>query len=135
MDDHAVNWKFGFLAKCAQDGLTLEQTHERVRELIKRADPDWGKTIGDVAVAGQTLLSPIKGMGLAAMRGMADYALPIAGLGAAGVGGGLGLLAAKMQDDDVDPHEVRKRELINHYNHYADQLESRRQLASQGILG
>lgn len=132
MDDHAFNWKFGFLAKCAADGLTVAQTHELVRARIKQADPDYGRMIGDTAIAARTLMSPIKGLGMAAMRGLTDYAAPLAGLGAAGVGGGLGLLAAKMQDDDVDPHEVRKRELINTYRHYADQLEAQRRMANGG---
>lgn len=92
-------FKLGFLLKCAQDGLTPEQTDARIDAVLTKAA--LGETFGkflDVATG-------VGGLGLAA-----------GGLAGAGVGYALG----QATEPPVDPDEIKKQELIQVLNQYAD---------------
>lgn len=107
MDDREL-FRFGFLLKCAEDGLDAAGIRERASQIrrLKRAG------LGGV-VSG--LFSPMLQLGgLQATIG--------AGLG---VAGGYGL--AKLTEEDVDPEMAKKYELIAAYRQQADR--ARRQAA------
>lgn len=97
-------FKVGFLARCVEEGLTLQQAHCRVKEARD-------KLAGLLDLPGKALelAKPVVGA-------IAGYGLP--GLLAAPpiVGGLVGLTAAKMNDiDDTDVAEIRQRELTDEY--------------------
>lgn len=96
-------FKYGFLLACAEHGLNSqnaeELAHAALRQLEKRAfDP---------------IVIP-------------KYLAAIPFFVGAGVGGGGGLLAAKMMDRSIEPNEVRNQELIDVYRMYAADARRRR---------
>lgn len=113
-------FKFGFLYRCAEEGLTPAEAFDRARRgLEKRANPGLlGQGIG-AAWGG---LKTLGGLGV---------------LGAVGVpavlGAGTGLALANAQEKDVDPEEVRRQELISAYRFHADQ--ARRRAMMRGLQG
>jgi hypothetical protein len=110
-------FKYGFLLRCAEEGLTVKQAEARaVRALEKRGGEVWD-TIKGVGGAAKDL---IMGPGLGSMKTILGYGIPI-GLGAAAIGGGgLGYGLAKMQEGDIDPADVQREELINAYRTQAE---------------
>lgn len=101
-------FKFGFLYRCAEEGLTVEEAYDRARLLLeKRAILNplpalWGgaKTLGALGMAGAVAVPAVAGAGI-----------------------GLGL--ANAREHDVDPDEVRRQELIAALNFHADQARRR----------
>jgi hypothetical protein len=106
-------FKYGFLLRCAEEGLTADEAEERAaRGLEKRALDPWGM-IKDIGKAGLNLGQWGAGKAL-------GWGIPI-GLGAAALGGGgLGYGLAKLQEGDVDPEEIQRQELITAYQTQAD---------------
>lgn len=96
-------FKFGFLLRCADAGMTIEQTHELAKQLLqeKRAF-DYLNPLKELATY------PITTIGTA-----------LAGSGILGAAGGY--TAAKMTDDDADPEEAKAQELVAAYKQYAEQ--------------
>lgn len=96
------SFKFGFLLKCAEAGLTPAQIETRLDQLIKTADA--------------------KGI----LGGTADLILNTGGLGlaAGGLAGAAGgYMLGRMTDPVIDPEEIKKRELIAVLNQYASQAK------------
>jgi hypothetical protein len=117
----AQAYKFGFLYRCAEEGLTVEETRARIKQavaFVKQANPlqtAWNAltTLGTAGVAGTAALS--------------------AGAGALG-----GLSLAKLREPDVNPEEIRAQEEISAYNMYTSQIKQRnalRQLRQQMLKG
>lgn len=135
-------FKFGFLLRCADEGLSPEETRERV----KLAGLVTKQAAGEQAGTLSSWFSPsnaIRGLGLGtAAQGaysydpanvitgllMADQAggPNVHGLGAAtlalgaGVGAGAGYLGAKATDQPIDPDEVKQQELVAAMRQHAD---------------
>jgi hypothetical protein len=105
-------FKYGFLLRCAEEGLTAQEAEERAaRGLEKHAG-----TIKDVVDVGTGLVSLGSGLTSKAL----SYGIPL-GIGAAALGGGLGGYGlAKMHEGDVDPEEIQRQELISAYHAQAD---------------
>lgn len=101
-------FKFGFLLRCADEGLTQEQTVERIKMAnAQLAELEKHASIWQAATSVPKLLLSLGPWGL---------------LGGAGVGalGGIGL--AKMTNKSVDPEEAKRQELIAAYQQQADRI-------------
>jgi hypothetical protein len=111
-------FKYGFLLRCAEEGLTIEESEARAaRALEKQAESNILNTVGG------DIYSGLKGLVGGAPGFIAEHAPKIIGLGAlgaAGIGGLTGYGLAKMQEGDVDPKEVQREELIQAYQTQAD---------------
>lgn len=97
----------GFLMRCAHEGLSPEETQERIK-----------------CAAEKVANGVISGLGQLAGYGLA---LPIG----IGVGGGAlaGLTAAGLKNDETDPEEIKNDEMIAALRFYADNARrSRRRL-------
>jgi hypothetical protein len=127
-------FKFGFLLRCADEGLTLEQTHERVKEALAFHEKEAGIAeiiSGALKGIGSAAGGVAEGVGKAAPV-VADAAksLGLLGLGGAAVGGiGAGHLAALAGEKEIDPEEIKKQELIATYRQQADRV--RRNMAAR----
>jgi hypothetical protein len=94
-------YKFGFLLRCAEEGLSPDQINERVKQaaLQKSAYP------------GENFVKSLLSLGKLGL---------FAGPPVAGVVGGYAL--AKSRNDEIDPAEAKKRELIAEYRRALDQF-------------
>lgn len=109
-------FKVGFLLRCADEGLTIEETHQRVKQAIdKYANP-----LAALAGAGTVL------------GGLAKHVLPFGaesglalGIGApVAAGAGLGYMAAKMRHPGEEVLDQAKRdEVIGEYERLADEAQ------------
>ena len=98
-------FKFGFLTRCADEGLSAEQVAERIHrggEVVQMQ-----KQAGGAADTGKSLL----GLGIAPFLWGNAAAI--------GLAAGGGLLASKMTERDVDADEYKQRELIDQYREIA----------------
>ena len=111
-------FKAGFLKRCADEGLSREETIS----LAKQANEQVTKQ------AYGPLLDAIKGVAGTAY----GVGLPIAAFGPAALGVGGAYAYAKATDsDDTDVESVRKQELAELYRSHAKKIrESRRRYAS-----
>lgn len=98
------NFRYGFLMSCAQQGLTPDQ----VREVVKTASEHLRKE----ANVGRSLAALWAKLPLA----IAGYGL----MGSAGVGALGGHALAKATEDELDPEEVRRQELLATYRQQAE---------------
>ena len=101
-DKQAFN--FGFLSRCAEEGLTTEQSRDRIKLahfVLDREKAATGSVIGDI-------LGKIHGAG---MGGLA-----LSGLAGAGIGYGLGNMGRGMRD----PKELKMEELADAYRQHAE---------------
>jgi hypothetical protein len=102
-------FKVGFIGRCLEAGLTVEQMHDRVKEAaVKLAGVS--ELLGDAA------------------GGAVRWGVPLA-LAAPPILGGLaGYGAAQLSDiDDTDVNEIKQRETINEYEQQRERLERERQ--------
>jgi hypothetical protein len=118
-------FKYGFLLRCAEEGLTAEEAEARAaRGLEKQADDDgWKAIVGDAYSGLKSLATGVPGF----ITEHGPTVVGLGALGAAGAGGLTGYGLAKMQEGDVDPEEVQRAELIQAYQTQAE-LARRRAL-------
>jgi len=127
-------FKFGFLMQCAQDGLTEEQTRERLIKTAAtiRAHQQMEKqaAIPGAGVAGQVVGEGIEGasrLGSAVLGQWPLAALALAGI-PVGLGMGGGYAAAQLRGEGYDKDLAKTDEEIAEYYRAIDQLRrSRRQ--------
>lgn len=116
-------FKVGFLAKCAEDGLTVDQIRARVKAAYDAGSEGLQK--------GADSFSPGKfmaglGSGAAYYGGLGLLAAPLA----AGALGGYGL--ARLNDaDDTDVDDVKRQELIDEYRRQSHRLRMESALREQ----
>lgn len=111
------SFRFAFLARCAEEGLTEAETAARIEKVaahIKLGNPYWN--------ALKELFNVGRGaVGLGVDTGWQG------GLAATGLGVGSGLLGghllAKAQDPNYDTDEIHRQELISTYEDLADRME------------
>lgn len=97
-------FKFGFLLRCADDGLTVEETKERIKQ---------------AAIA----LEQMEKQGLVGGLLNALTRLGWLGLGAGAIGGTAGgYTVGKMTEKETDPEEIKRQELIAAYQQEADRI-------------
>jgi len=117
------NFRLGFLMRCADEGLNRDQIHERVK--FAHAITDFTKKAGELSdlikLPGQVLQSAsgYGAMGLAAALGLSGVA-----------GSGLGYMAAKSQEQSVDPEEAKRHELMAAYKAQAERIRRKTQQMS-----
>ena len=126
MDDRQA-FKFGFLNRCAAEGLSPEQALARARqgrEKLAGLGHILGAVAGSMTNAGKTVADKALSVGV-----------PAALAGPPILGGLAGLTAARMTaTDDTDPADVRDREKIDTYRREAMRLieaKNRRHQESQ----
>ena len=114
-------FKVGFMRKCANEGMTPEETHQVVREALS--------TVKEAGIT-DLLTKPyntIVDVGGEALKGVGNAGLAGLALGPPIIGGALGLLAAKAGDiDTTDVNAVKKRELIDEYRRQTEILERKK---------
>lgn len=113
---------FGFLLRCADEGLDPDETRGRIKLAA-----DYLRNIQgfDFTKESSQLLGHALSGGGKAIGGLASLAksLGIVGLlgsGATGLAGGY--LAGKVTDKEVDPDEIKQQELIAAYQQEADRI-------------
>ncbi len=118
-------FKIGFLQKCAADGLSQEETMQRIvhaKFMLKTGD---GMTLSALKGAGGMTLDTLKAI-WGATWPLALLAPPLIGLGG-------GAVLAKAQDDTYDIDEARTREEISEYGRAIERLQ--RLHARQAAMG
>lgn len=105
-------FRIGFLMKCAADGLTPEETRDRIEKAAEFLEKGAGP-LGDIGSGLASLGSSAKTYGIA---------LPVG----AGVLGGY--MAHKAVDDDLDEDDVRKREIIEELQHWTRRAKEQQKM-------
>ena len=108
---NAEAFKVGFLSRCVEEGLSIEEAHGRVKMAVD-------KLAGLTDLPGKflDLLRPVISTGL-------GYGMPDALVAPQIRGGSAGYTAGKMADvDDTDVGEIKKQELKSEYNRLAKKL-------------
>lgn len=111
-------FKIGFLSRFAELGMPGAEIEKcaaaAVALLEKQANP----------LAALMNTAPSTAASLAGTAG--SIAVPLAVAAPLVIGGGLGIVAGKAQDSDVDPEDVKKQELIDEFRHQVRQMQERR---------
>lgn len=107
------NFQLGFLQKCATDGLSVDETRQRIAVLHGRLKKQ--------AYAGEAVVKALQS-GLGYGTAAALFAPPLLGFGS-------GALLAKLQTDKYDPHEAQKREVLSEYDRALARLRRARRRA------
>ena len=102
-------FKIGFLMQCADEGLSGEQTAGRISQLADRLEKAAG--LGDVLDTAKSGL-------------VTSLAIPVA------AGAGIGYLAHRAAVPEVDEDDVKKRELIDEFRHYARRARDKQKVRS-----
>jgi len=117
-------FRLGFLLRCAEEGCDAAEVNQRVDIAMTKIAARQKQALNPVKETVDTVTSVANPLtSLAKMLFMAPIhlsALGIAGSGLAGAGVGYGL--ARMQNNNVDPAEVKRQELTNAYRVQADAL-------------
>jgi hypothetical protein len=124
-------FKFGFLLRCAQEGLTLDQTEQRINDILEKkaawVGPALANLGGRIFSTGGTIASSVLPFLL-----QSGLVLGIGGPALAGMGGGY--LAAKLRSGNVSEiEEAKTNEILAEYQRLTDQ--ARRQSESKRIAG
>lgn len=132
-------FKFGFLLRCADEDLSDAQTQDRIKYAMDRLTWDGQTPLSiDAAVVEQAIIEwqeKTAGIFGAAGKGIGGAANLVKRLGwmgllgGAGAGAAGGYLTAKMTEDDANPGDMKKQELITAYKQQAEQI--RRQMAAR----
>ena len=104
-------FKFGFLSRCVEHGLSLDQVHQQVKEALDKL-AGWTDLItkpAGAAAHGVASMSPY------AMAGLAAAPLAIGGLGGFG-------LAKAVDVNERDADEVKRDEVTDEYERQTDLL-------------
>lgn len=140
--DVKTAFKMGFVAYCADNGMSKEST----AAFIEKSAAGWGSVVRPLLdnVAKPALKNIGKGFAWAApffamdaVKGVGttakELAPVLAGLGvgvpvASGLalGSGLGWGAAKLNEPDITPEDIKAKELADTYKQYTDRLQARR---------
>lgn len=114
-------FKVGFLRQCANQGLTSEETHARVKQAVALVKSgDWSDVFTrPVNTAWDVAGSTAKGLGNIGLSAML--------LGPPALGAAAGAAYTKMTDaDQSDVDEVKKRELIAEYRRQVEKIRKRK---------
>jgi hypothetical protein len=123
LDDRQA-FKVGFLRKCADAGLTIEETHAVVKQATAMVKSSVVNVLPDVL---QEPYKQLMGAGGHALRGMGDIGLTAAIAGPAVLGAGAGYLAGQVTDvDDTDVKALKQQELIDEYHRQIELLNAKR---------
>lgn len=119
-------FKTAFLLKAARLGMTLEETHELVKQALAEPETKEANTLATLGA----IAAPFTDVGKHIAKSTWDSAKNLGGLGlyatpvvTAGIGGLLGHTAAKAEGlgSDVTAEEEKQRELVDAYRRAAEQ--------------
>ncbi len=111
-------FKVGFLSRCVEEGLSTEETQQRVKIAAEKLANAFSSAIGAVGGAAKPIVGNALGWGIP----LALAAPPIAG-------GLAGFLASQTTDiDDTDIDEVKQRELIDEYKRQTQKMRHDNQI-------
>lgn len=112
-------YKFGFLMRCAEEGLSQDQITERIKQASLNKTAGIGSEIlgGVKAFGGKGV--DLAGRLFGSLLSLGKIGL-IAGPPVAGMAGGYVL--GKARSDDFDPEEAKQQELIAEYQRALDQF-------------
>jgi hypothetical protein len=117
-------FRLGFLARCAEEGLTGDRLETRIKSAAEKQS--WGWLIpAAIAGAGAGGLAIARG----GLHDLASGAGTLAGLIPAGgllAGAGLGYGAAKMTEPNITDDDIKAQELADTYRIYADKAKANR---------
>jgi hypothetical protein len=116
-------FRLGFLARCAEEGLTGEHLDARIKSAAEKQS--WWWTIPAAGVAALAGGSLIRGGVHDAVSGLGTAAglIPAGGLLA---GAGLGYGAAKMTEPNITDDDIKAQELADTYRIYAEKAKANR---------
>ena len=124
MLDERQAFKIGFLRKCADAGLTIEETHEAVKQATALVKQSAVNVLPDIL---QEPYKALVGAGGHALKGIADYGMTGALLGPGLLGAAGGLAAGSLTDvDDTDVKALKQQELIDEYHRQVQLLGAKR---------
>lgn len=119
MLDSRQSFKAGFLLRCAEEGLTREETEARISLGLEKV-AGWGTdSVKTLAGTGGGLIS---GLSLASLLGV---------FGAGAVGGAGGITAAKLTEPDMNTEEAKTHEMIAALQYHAE--NARRSTARRAL--
>lgn len=104
-------FRYGFLLRCAEEGLADDEVDARLKS---------ANVVSDIIDSGRSMFKVVPEV---ADFGLKAMAVPAAA--ALGVGGAAGYVLAKAREGTLDPARARKDETIAAYGAYADQVEAR----------
>lgn len=116
-------FRLGFLARCAEEGLTGEHLNTRIKSAAEKQS--WlplALGLGTAALGGAALAR-------GGVRDLASGAGVLAGLIPAGglmAGAGLGYGAAKMTEPNITDSDIKAQELADTYRIYAEKAKANR---------
>ena len=124
--DEKTAFKAGFAAYCDAHGLTVEEAAGRLKTAAAFALPAAWPYI----LAGGTAI----GAGLKSVAGSLMHHAPEIGAASIGIptaaglalGGGLGYGAAKLEEPETTPDDIKAQEIAETYRRYTDRLKARR---------
>lgn len=128
-------FKYGFLLYCAENGLSLSETHQLVKNAIvqiqdskmtKQANPLLAALLSGGVAAGKTI-TDLGTKGLSMLPGLASTGAAI-GIGAPlAAGAGTGYLAAKLTNSNKADalEEVKQDEILDEYERLTDEAKRR----------
>ena len=123
-------FKVGFLQRCAERGLDVDQAEDIARNYLKQAAPG----VAPIPVNPSNVVDGVKTMlGIARDGVLLPAAASVLVGSGIGVLGGSALAGAGDRGGDLKTQveDLRKRELINAYNVYADRAEERTKLDAE----
>lgn len=124
MLDDREKFKVGFLRKCADAGLTIEETHAAVKKATAFVKQSAVDVLPDVL---QEPYRQLMGAGGHVLKGMGDYGLSAALLAPAAAGGLAGYGLSRATDvDDTDVKAIKQQELIDEYRRQIQLLGAKR---------
>lgn len=128
----------GFLAKCAEEGLTPEEVEQRAMHkvaMMKVAILGAAMNAATSAVKGVAGTGKdIVGAGLSTAKdvagGVANVALPLLVAGPPIAGAGVGYAMSQLEDDNFEVDDAKKDEELAEWNNAIQQLRTLRRLQS-----
>ena len=118
-------FRLGFLARCAEEGLTGERLDTRIKSAAEKQSLGWLLPAAGLAAAGIGTAAALRG----GLHDLASGAGTLAGLIPAGgliAGAGLGYGAAKLTEPNITDDDIKAQELADTYRIYADKAKANR---------
>jgi hypothetical protein len=115
-------FKVAFLQRCAERGLSMEETHQLVKTAIVSLEKQSFDPLDFAINTGKS----IAGMGVDTVGALGSAAVPLALLGPPAVGGLAAYTAAQLSDvDDDDITDIKLREKVDAYRRAAETARAR----------
>ena len=119
--DEKQAFKLGFAAYCSDQGMTTAEA----TQFAEKSAWGWGAAAaaipGAISATGQAL-----GHGVEAAKKLSLIGLGLPAAAGLALGGGLGYGAAKFNEPDITPEDIKAQEIAETYKRYTDRIKARR---------